>query len=282
LLARGVTPVLCGGTGLYLRAALDDFCFDEGRDDEGLREGAAGEGAAAEGAAAEGAADKRDAGERGACDEGLASDGGGDGRDGVASERRARLQAQAEELGADAFHALFAARDPESAELIHPHNIRRVIRAFEIFEQGGSYARQREGFGRFEPVYPARLIGLAVEPEVLYEVIERRVDSMIAYGLLEEVQRLLDEGFREAICARQAIGYKELVPVLAGECALEEAVARVKQATRRYAKRQRTWFKRDERIEWLDVTDLHRARLAGRLDAHAFAQALLARTLPIL
>jgi tRNA dimethylallyltransferase len=225
LLARKVTPVLCGGTGLYVRVALDDFCFDEGRNDD-------------------------------------------------VSESRARLQAQANEMGAELFHALLAARDPESAGLIHPHNTRRVIRAFELLEQDSSYARQHEGFARFEAVYPVRFVGLAVDPAVLYEVIERRVDVMIASGLLDEVRDLLDKGFREAATAQQAIGYKELVGVLEGNRTLEDASALVKQATRRYAKRQRTWFKRDNRIEWIDVTDLHRLRLAGELDAAGFTQRL--------
>jgi tRNA dimethylallyltransferase len=213
ILERGATPILCGGTGLYLRVALDDFCFDEGWE----------------------------------------------GEDG---ELRARLQAQADELGAEAFYALLAERDPQSAALIHPHNTRRVIRAFELCEYGESYAQRHEGFADFSAVYPTRFIGLSVEPEVLYEVIERRVDHMMAAGLLEEVQGLLSQGFRDAVMARQAIGYKELVPVVEGRCALEDAVAQIKQATRRYAKRQRTWFKRDPRVEWLDITALHRAHLA--------------------
>jgi tRNA dimethylallyltransferase len=244
LLARDVTPIVCGGTGLYVRAVLDDFCFDEGRKERA----------------------DADTGEDAA-------------EDTATAELRARLTAQAEQQGADALYALLVARDPESAALIHPHNIRRVIRAFELLEQNTSYARQHEGFARFESVYPTRFIGLAVEPKVLYEAIERRVDGMMAAGLLDEVRGLLAAGFREAATARQAIGYKELVPVLEGEQSLEEAVAQIKQATRRYAKRQRTWFKRDPRIQWIDATDLHRAVLADERASADFAQGLLERFL---
>ncbi|MCL1847082.1 MAG: tRNA (adenosine(37)-N6)-dimethylallyltransferase MiaA [Coriobacteriia bacterium] len=271
LLADGVVPVLCGGTGLYVRVALDDFHLDEGREEDG-------------------------------CDKGDGLDKG----DGpfvtpvpfvksvpfVTPKRlvpfvtpqtsREQLLARAEELGAEAFHAELALLDAESAALIHPHNVRRVIRAFELLEQGTSYAKQHEGFDRFEAVYPAQFVGITVEHEVLYEVIERRVDRMIAAGLLDEVRGLLEAGFADALTAQQAIGYKELVPVLAGERTLEDAVAEIKQSTRRYAKRQRTWFKRDERIAWIEATDLHRQALVGRLSGEEFAQALLAKTVDLL
>jgi tRNA dimethylallyltransferase len=246
MLARDVTPVLCGGTGLYVRSALDDFRFDEERENGTLRTVPTVSTAP---------------------------------EPSPFSSLRERLTAQAEELGAEVFHELLTERDPQSAALIHPHNVRRVIRAFEFLEQGTSYAKQHEGFAEFSSVYPVRFIGLSVEPEVLYKVIERRVDSMIAAGLLEELQGLLDAGFREAVCARQAIGYKEFVPVLEGSCSLEEATAQVKQATRRYAKRQRTWFRRDSRIEWLDATNLHRLVLAGDLTPASFTQQLVALTL---
>jgi len=240
LLASDVTPVLCGGTGLYIRVALDDFQLDEGRQ------------------------------------------GDGPFLSPVTLSPREQLVARAEELGAEAFHAELAALDAQSAVLIHPHNVRRVIRAFELLEQGSSYAQQHEGFDRFEAVYPARFVGIAVEHEVLYEVIERRVDAMMAAGLLDEVRGLLAAGFAEALTAQQAIGYKELVPVLAGERTLEDAVAEIKQSTRRYAKRQRTWFKRDARIAWIEATDLHRQVLDGTLTSEEFAQALLERSIKLL
>jgi tRNA dimethylallyltransferase len=156
------------------------------------------------------------------------------------------------------------------------------VRAFELLERQTSYAQQHEGFAAFKAVYPVRIIGLSVEPELLYEAIERRVDGMMAAGLLDEVRTLLSGGFREAVTAQQAIGYKELVPVLEGEQSLEDAVAQIKQATRRYAKRQRTWFKRDPRIEWIDATAPLRTLLAGDLPPAAFTHHLLTHTLSLL
>jgi tRNA dimethylallyltransferase len=246
--SRGRQVIFCGGTGLYLRAALDDFALDEGR--EGLS-------ASLDSYGTEGR--------------------GGEGFGGEDRALRLRLNQLAEELGAEAFHTLLAGRDEKSAVLIHPNNIRRVVRAFELLEQGSSYAEASAGFSRFESIYPVRFIGLTVDRELLYELIDARVDAMITEGLLGEVQVLISEGFREALTASQAIGYKELIPVLEGECTLREAVLQIKQATRRYAKRQETWFRRDPRIEWVDATDLQRARLAGRIDRAEFAHLLQAQ-----
>jgi tRNA dimethylallyltransferase len=232
LLASGRPAVLCGGTGLYLRAALDDFSLDEGRDE--------------------------------------------------ADDLRSRLQAQADELGAVAFHALLASRDAKSAALIHPNNVRRVVRAFEFLEQGGSYAQRHQGFSDFRAVYPTRFIGIAVLPQLLYGVIERRVDSMIAFGLMTEVEGLLRAGFGKSLSAQQAIGYKELLPVLAGEKPLAEAVAEIKQATRRYAKRQGTWFRRDKRIQWLEASDLHSAVLDDGMPSAEFTKRLHQRLTDLL
>ena len=94
-------------------------------------------------------------------------------------------------------------------------------------------------------------IGLAVDSAVLNERIEARVDNMVELGLVEEVERLLGLGFRDGLTAPQAIGYKEIVSYLDGECSLEEAISAIKQATRRYAKRQRTWLRSDPQIKWL-------------------------------
>ena len=239
-LQRGKTPVLCGGTGLYIRAALDDFCFDNSR----LSEEKIGTHAV--------------------------------------EKRRGELKQQADEMGAEAFHALLMQADPDSAELIHPNNVRRVIRAFELLEQGSSYADQHSGFLEYKSVYPARYFGLMVEPEVLYPLIEQRVDAMVDSGLIDEVRRLIDTGFMQAVTAGQAIGYKELVPVLTGERSLAEAVAEIKQSTRRYAKRQRTWFKRDKRINWIDVSDLYTDYLRNVLSASEVRAALLQRVCHLL
>jgi tRNA dimethylallyltransferase len=256
LRATNRRPVLCGGSGLYVRAALDGFDLDE-QWDEGL--------------APVGQPAKQPAGQPVSqpAEQPAAS---------LSALLRSRLQAQAEALGPVAFYELLRQRDPESAALIHPHNVRRVVRAFEFLEQGTSYAARHEGFARFEARFPTRFIGLHVEPEVLCEVIDRRVDAMMAAGLLSEVRALLNAGLREALTASQAIGYKELVPVVEGRRPLAEAVAEIKQSTRRYAKRQRTWFRRDPRIQWLDVTAEHRDRLAS--SASRGNQADFTRLLP--
>ncbi len=202
---RGKVPIVSGGTGLYVRAALDDLRFPPGQH---------------------------------------------------ASPTREDYDALAAAIGPEALHEQLRAVDPESAALIHPNNVRRTIRALEMAEEGTSYARQAAGFTTRMPHYPAVYLGLTMDRARLYERIDARVDRMLEEGLLEEVRGLLAEGLRGALTAQQAIGYKEFVPVIEAGAPLDEAVADVKRATRRYAKRQLTWFRADPRIRWLDVTDL--------------------------
>jgi len=203
---RGATPVVAGGTGLYVRAALDRMEFPRGEQ--------------------------------------------------VENPLRERFEQYAAENGAAALHSLLAQRDPASAALIHPNNMRRVIRALEMDDEGVSYAQQAAGFSARESVYAASYVGLTMDRAALYARVDARVDEMLAEGLLGEVGRLLDAGLRDALTATQAIGYKELVPVFEDGADLEQAVAAVKQASRRYAKRQLTWFRSDPRIAWLDVTEM--------------------------
>lgn len=213
------TPaVLCGGTGLYVRAVIDDYQFPTGEQ--------------------------------------------------VDNPVRDRYTSYAQAHGNEALWRLLQERDPESAAVIHPNNVRRVVRAFELLEEGGSYARQKEQLAHIPPYLPSVQFGLAVDADVLNERINRRVDAMMNQGLVDEVKQLLEQGFRQGVTAPQAIGYKEIVEALEGRCTLEEAVEAIKLATRRYAKRQRTWFRRDERIYWLDATDPQPARLAEQLLSH--------------
>lgn len=206
ILAAGRLPVVCGGTGLYVRAALDDMRFPSGD---------------------------------------------------IATPARARYERLAAQEGAAAVHALLAVRDPASAALIHANNVRRTIRALEMLEEGGiSYAEQAAGFRERESVYRTAFLGVTMARDALYARIDARVDRMLADGLLDEVHRLLDAGYRSALTAAQAIGYKELLPVVEDGADLAAAVADVKRATRRYAKRQLTWFRADPRVTWLDVTGL--------------------------
>lgn len=144
-------------------------------------------------------------------------------------------------------------RDPRSAEIIHPNNVKRVVRALEMCDEGVSYADQAAGFSQHNPFYEHVTFALTMDRARLYERIDRRVDVMMGEGLLEEVKGLLDCGARDALTSMQAIGYKELISYLDGECTLSDAVDLIKQRSRRYAKRQISWCKRDERTRWIDL-----------------------------
>ncbi len=168
--------------------------------------------------------------------------------EGVKNEAlREALMREAEEHGNEALHAKLRAVDPEAAEAIHPNNVRRVIRAIEIFETTGIPKTEWDKRSKNAvPPYDAKIIVLDfLNRELLYERIDRRVDIMLRCGLEEEARKLFAEGLiSEKSPAYQAIGYKELLPYLAGEETLLEGAERIKQNSRRYAKRQITWFKR--------------------------------------
>jgi len=203
---RGRLPIIVGGSGLYVRAALDAMEFPAG--------------------------------------------------DMTGNVIRASYQQFVDERGPKALHALLSERDPASARILHPNNVRRVIRALEMLDDGVSYADQAAGFSARRSVYDARLVGLTMDRDLLYTRIDARIDTMLDEGLLDEVRSLLAAGFRETLTASQAIGYKELVGVAEGQRSIDEAIGAIKQATRRYAKRQLTWFRADPRVTWIDVTGL--------------------------
>ena len=143
--------------------------------------------------------------------------------------------------------------DHESAACIHPNNVKRVIRALEMHFEGISYANQLTNLQTLKQAVPAIFIGLSVPREELNARIDKRVDEMLATGLVSEVESLLDDGFRDGITAPQAIGYKEIVQALDGLISIDEAIQQIKIATHRYAKRQRSWFRKDSRINWIDA-----------------------------
>ncbi|MBE6566601.1 MAG: tRNA (adenosine(37)-N6)-dimethylallyltransferase MiaA [Ruminococcaceae bacterium] len=169
---------------------------------------------------------------------------------------RASLFAFAEREGALALHERLRAVDPESADAIHPNNVKRVVRALEIYEQTGipksEFDRRSQAV---ESPFEAVVVGLFYpRREVLYERINRRVDMMMADGLLEETRGLLEDGvFEVNLTAAQAIGYKELLGYLGGNETLTEATENLKTATRRYAKRQLTWFSAKPYVRWVDM-----------------------------
>ena len=171
---------------------------------------------------------------------------------------RAELEAiAATDGGAAALHARLAVCDPESAAVTHENNLRRVIRALEVFYATGIKKSEWDRRSReAEPALRILPFALHYDRARLYERIEARVDAMMRAGLLDEAKGLYEKGLLSpSSTAGQAIGYKEFAAHLRGECRLPEAVANLKTATRRYAKRQLTWFTADDSVVWLDAED---------------------------
>ena len=158
-----------------------------------------------------------------------------------------------EKSGADAVHDILKELDPVRAEQIHKNNVKRVIRAIEVFKMTGKTISEHDEESKKEPPkYDAAYVGILYENrEELYERINLRVDMMVKDGLLDEVKALLDGGVSPDSTAMQAIGYKELTAYFENKKTLEEALEDIKASSRRYAKRQMTWFKRNESIKWV-------------------------------
>ncbi|MER6303629.1 tRNA (adenosine(37)-N6)-dimethylallyltransferase MiaA [Kitasatospora sp. NPDC001539] len=196
LLAAGRTPVLVGGSGLYVRAAIDEMEFP-----------------------------------------------------GTDPAVRARLEAELEEHGPYALHRRLAELDPAAAEAILTSNGRRIVRALEVIEiTGRPFTANLPGN---TAVYRTVQIGVAVPRPELDERITLRVDRMWEAGLLDEVRRLEEVGLREGRTASRALGYQQVLDHFAGECTEDEARAETVRATKRFARRQESWFRRDDRIHWL-------------------------------
>lgn len=223
---RGKVPILCGGTGFYVQAALEDMCFPEGeQEDNPLRDS---------------------------------------------------LEAFRLSQGNEALWALLDERDPASAALIHHNNYVRVIRALEMHEEGVSYADQVKNIkGLPEAVWSVRFL-LQVDPLVLAQRINKRVDTMRDAGLVSEVESLIAQGFEEALTAPKAIGYKEIIAAKRGAITLDRAFEQIKTATRRYAKRQRSWFRRDERLNILDADRLSEEEMTA-LICEQYREAIASR-----
>lgn len=168
-------------------------------------------------------------------------------------EFRKEQDRYADEHGAEALHARLAGVDPESAERLHPNDRRRIIRALEIYHQTGSpLSAQLAGQSKQSP-YELCLIGLTMDRKKLYARIEERIDQMLDEGLVEEVRRLLEQGCGRELVSMQGLGYKEIAAYLAGEMTYEEAVTLLKRDTRRFAKRQLSWFRHMDEINWIDL-----------------------------
>lgn len=163
---------------------------------------------------------------------------------------RSEMYARAESDGWQSLQPDLQRVDPESAARIDPKNVRRVIRALEVFRATG---RKFSEWQRRAPADDCRLIGLRLERQALYERIDRRIDSWVAEGFVDEVRGLLRRGYSPDLPSMSGLGYREMAQVVAGEISLDHGVELFKQATHQYAKRQMTWFNRDTRIHWLDT-----------------------------
>ena len=166
---------------------------------------------------------------------------------------RRTLEQTAEEKGPEYLHKMLAAVDREAAEQIHANNVKRVIRALEFYNQNGSpISAHNEEQKQHESPYNLAYFVLNMPRELLYERIDLRVDQMMKEGLLEEVSRLKEEGCHRGMVSMQGLGYKEILAYLDGEYPLEEAVRVLKRDTRHFAKRQLTWFRREQELTWVN------------------------------
>lgn len=217
--SRGLLPVVCGGTGLYVDTLLNNVKLSENSYDE---------------------------------------------------ELRVSLLKRAEDEGADRLLEEVRAFDPEYAEKLHPNNVKRIVRALEVYKTTGTTMTEQNKLSKQTSPYDVCFIGLDAEDrQFLYDRIDRRVDVMLERGLEEEAREYLSSA--NGSTSAQAIGYKELRPFFDGAITLDEAVENLKKATRRYAKRQLTWFRRNERINWLYI-DKYQKRDELMSDAFAIVE----------
>jgi tRNA dimethylallyltransferase len=166
---------------------------------------------------------------------------------------RERLRQRAEREGYEALYADLVEVDPEAAERIDGRNVRRVIRALEVYYEMGTPISELQR--KRPPGYRSLILGLTMPRERLYERVDRRVDEMVAQGLVQEVRELLEHGYDPRLPSLSALGYAEIIRHLHGELSLDEAVALIKRNTRRFIRQQYNWFRRsDPAIHWFDVT----------------------------
>ncbi|WP_340299009.1 tRNA (adenosine(37)-N6)-dimethylallyltransferase MiaA [Staphylococcus coagulans] len=201
--ARGKTPIIVGGTGLYIQSVIYDYQFD---------------------------------------------------KEEVSPEVAEKVQQKMEELKSysnEALHEYLGTFDPQSFADIHPNNRQRVERAISYYLTTKKVLSNRKKSTQLTENYDTLLIGIEMSRDTLYVRINKRVDIMLFHGLLDEVQELIELGY-ESCQSMQAIGYKEIIPVVHNEIELNEAVDQLKQHSRNYAKRQMTWFKNKLNVHWLD------------------------------
>ena len=169
------------------------------------------------------------------------------------TDYRAELQTFADQHGAEALHDRLRQVDEKSALMIHPNNVKRVIRALEFYHQTGTrISEHNETQRQKESPYRFVYFVLDDERERIYQRIDQRIDQMLAQGLVAEVKQLRDMGCTRDMVSMQGLGYKEILAYLDGECTLEEAVYILKRDTRHFAKRQLTWFRREQEVRWIE------------------------------
>ena len=168
-------------------------------------------------------------------------------------EYRKDLESAAKVFGNEYVYKILKRVDEESAESIHPNNLKRVIRALEIYKTTGKKKSELDKEQLSEPLYEPEITGLMRDREVLYDRINKRVDIMMEKGLVDEVSDLIKIGIDTDATSMQAIGYKEIIEYLDGKTSLSDAVDKIKRESRRYAKRQLTWFKRNKKIHWINI-----------------------------
>jgi len=200
ILHRGRTPIVCGGTGLYLNSILYKMDFAGNIDD---------------------------------------------------GERRKELEKMAEENGAEYMHSYLTAIDPASAARIHPNNIRKVVRAIEAFEFGDGIKDMEKL--ELNDKYDFKFFALSMEREWLYARINSRVLKLFKDGLMEEVEELKERGYTAESPAMKGIGYKEIFEALDGKYDMREAANEIMKNTRHYAKRQLTWLRRYDNVNWIEI-----------------------------
>jgi len=165
-------------------------------------------------------------------------------------ELRARLKTEADEFGIEVLYKRLEEIDGETASKIHPNDLRRILRALEVYEKTNAPISKLKNQARgLKDKYDIKMFGLDMDRRALYQRIDERVEAMFSKGLVDEARRLMEKNL--SITASQVLGYKELFGFLKGEYSLEEAKELIKRNTRRYAKRQLTWFRKDKDIEWI-------------------------------
>lgn len=188
-------------------------------------------------------------------------------------EFRIKYNEIAEKYGDEFIYNELCKIDIKTAEKISPRDRKRIIRALEIYyETGKPMSYFNKDFRKKTEKYNLIMIGLNTDRKLLYSRIEKRVDRMIEKGLINEVKELLNMGYSRNLSSMQAIGYKEIISYLNGELKLEEAIDLLKRNTRRFAKRQLTWFKRDDRIKWIDIKDFNNIDEIGNSILNIFNQ----------